>query len=301
MPTALIDIDTINTTVELFGLTGLSDAAMNRTDISVRDSGIHVAGSDYRIGYRVIEHYTLVLVTAGSGTLSWLGHQYPISAGRAFFIYPGVRHAWWTDKEDLLSIAYVGFGGREARDYLEEIAIDFAFPILSVSAEQKEELCGLICEILETLLASVDTVSAWLARSTLWRILALVLEINGDESRLEPSPVSDLVQSAISLLETHYSSTWTMSELARRLSISTSHLHRVFSQEIGMAPHEFLTRTRVAKAKTLLAGTDLQVADVASSVGITDPNYFSRMFRKHAGKPPTAYRTTTRESYAPSD
>ena len=44
------------------------------------------------------------------------------------------------------------------------------------------------------------------------------------------------------------------------------------------------------EAARLLRFTDLTVGEVAHRAGFTDPLYFSRAFKRHAGEPPMAYR-----------
>ncbi|MDI4644773.1 helix-turn-helix domain-containing protein [Cohnella sp. F6_2S_P_1] len=44
------------------------------------------------------------------------------------------------------------------------------------------------------------------------------------------------------------------------------------------------------KAKTLLRSTPLKFYEIAGQVGYADPNYFSLLFKKHAGMSPRDYR-----------
>ncbi len=55
------------------------------------------------------------------------------------------------------------------------------------------------------------------------------------------------------------------------------------------SPLDYLNRIRVAKALDCLQNEDISITDVAASVGIPDPNYFTRIFKKimgHAPHPP---------------
>lgn len=71
--------------------------------------------------------------------------------------------------------------------------------------------------------------------------------------------------------------------------ISKSHLYRVFSQELGISPVQFLIRYRVGEACAMLRGSAMSVGEVAASCGFRDPLYFSRIFRKVKGTPPREY------------
>jgi AraC-like DNA-binding protein len=49
----------------------------------------------------------------------------------------------------------------------------------------------------------------------------------------------------------------------------------------------------MSRARALLADTDLTVAEVAARVGMADPGYFSRQFRRSHGRSPREWRRTS--------
>jgi len=68
------------------------------------------------------------------------------------------------------------------------------------------------------------------------------------------------------------------------------HFGRVFKHETGIAPMRWLEERRMGAARQYLSGTRKSVAEIAEAVGYVDPFYFSRVFRKHFGRPPLRYR-----------
>ena len=83
---------------------------------------------------------------------------------------------------------------------------------------------------------------------------------------------------------------WTMSELAREVGLSVSHLHREFRSQLGITPMAWLARTRAELAASLLLQSDRPVGWIGTQVGWSDPNYFSRCFRRAYGLSPSCYR-----------
>ena len=73
------------------------------------------------------------------------------------------------------------------------------------------------------------------------------------------------------------------------LSISTSHFSTIFKEVTGETFMEVLIRTRMQKAKELLANTTLKNYEIAEKVGFSDPHYFGISFKKMTGKTPTEY------------
>lgn len=85
---------------------------------------------------------------------------------------------------------------------------------------------------------------------------------------------------------------WTVAELAAEAGLSRSAFFARFSRMVGMAPMEYLLAWRMALAKRLLRGRDLQVEQVAERVGYGSASTFSVAFARHVGLPPSRYART---------
>ncbi len=83
-----------------------------------------------------------------------------------------------------------------------------------------------------------------------------------------------------------------LQDVAKEVGISQSHFSTVFAQETGITFTQYLTGLRIAKAKELLAATDLRSSEIAFQVGYNDAHYFSYLFKKHTCMTPSDYRRT---------
>ncbi|WP_281975150.1 AraC family transcriptional regulator [Halobacillus litoralis] len=81
----------------------------------------------------------------------------------------------------------------------------------------------------------------------------------------------------------------TLDHLAVHLNISKYHLHRSFTNAVGMTPREFLHHVRLRKAACLLKGKDMEITEVAFKVGFQSISTFNRSFKKFYGKTPTQF------------
>ena len=72
--------------------------------------------------------------------------------------------------------------------------------------------------------------------------------------------------------------------------MSENYFSRLFNQELGLSPWDYLYRFRVSQAKALLRRTDSGIKSIAGQVGFKDPKYFSRVFRKLTGLSPSEFR-----------
>jgi AraC family transcriptional regulator len=82
----------------------------------------------------------------------------------------------------------------------------------------------------------------------------------------------------------------TLSELAALTGLSVSHFSHAFNAAYGIAPHRYILRRRIDKAKTLLGASDSTIAAISSRVGFSSQSRFAQIFSQHTGITPSAYR-----------
>ncbi len=82
----------------------------------------------------------------------------------------------------------------------------------------------------------------------------------------------------------------TVSGYAERLNISPSYLNKLVRSQTRHSAMEWIEIARVNWAKNLLGDRSIPVSEVSLAVGIDDPSYFTRFFRKYTGMTPSAFR-----------
>lgn len=78
----------------------------------------------------------------------------------------------------------------------------------------------------------------------------------------------------------------TLTEIAEAVGMSTYHFARLFKQSIGVTPHQYVIQCRVARAKHLLLQGELNIAEVAKSVGFFDQSHLTKHFKRLVGVTP---------------
>lgn len=81
-----------------------------------------------------------------------------------------------------------------------------------------------------------------------------------------------------------------LSKVAKEFYLNSSYLSRAFKQETGRTFVEFMTSLRIENAISLFKETDLMLYEVAQKIGIPDPNYFGKCFKKYVGMSVNDYR-----------
>jgi AraC family transcriptional regulator, transcriptional activator of pobA len=146
----------------------------------------------------------------------------------------------------------------------------------------------------------IDSIEAELAgrqdgyRQAALSLLTLLLI---DIARLAGDVVGDLKRSGEPLLaevftviDRHLSEPLSLRDVAHELGMTPGHLTTVVRRRTGRTVQEWIIERRMAEARTLLADTELPVGEIARRVGMSDPGYFSRLFRRTHGASPRQWR-----------
>ncbi|MEU0271505.1 AraC family transcriptional regulator [Streptomyces sp. NPDC006307] len=83
---------------------------------------------------------------------------------------------------------------------------------------------------------------------------------------------------------------WSVHACARRIGVTSGYLAEAVKTATGRTPGQLLREARTHEAKRLLARTDMTVRQVARRVGMADPAYFCRFFRRETGVSPGDFR-----------
>ena len=106
------------------------------------------------------------------------------------------------------------------------------------------------------------------------------------------------LQRVVSCIETRLAERIQVRELADEIHMSPFHFARMFKLATGHAPHAYITRERMERAKRLLADTELPLVEIASRVGYQTQAHFTGVFHRHVGTTPRVYRMACRAQAA---
>lgn len=129
----------------------------------------------------------------------------------------------------------------------------------------------------------------------------LINHINEDEIRpAKPAPVQqknkkdNRVQVIVDYMIEHYAEDLSIEELSNMVKVSSATLRRLFRQHTGKSPSDFMLDLKMTIAAKKLLETDKRISEIAYLIGIQDPNYFTRLFKKNFGVSPYTYRNNIR-------
>ncbi|MBN2802174.1 MAG: helix-turn-helix domain-containing protein [Deltaproteobacteria bacterium] len=95
---------------------------------------------------------------------------------------------------------------------------------------------------------------------------------------------------AVEFMHKHLEDKITVVELARISRMSSSQFAKVFKEELGTAPIEYLQELRLIRSRRYLRDTNKNATEIALQCGFNSSSYFSRCYQNRFGVSPTEYR-----------
>jgi AraC family L-rhamnose operon transcriptional activator RhaR len=278
-----------------------------RTDLAISTSRHTFHGDDSAHDHEWVE---VGIALAGSGTHETLYASRPIQRGDAYTIQPG---AWHTYRDcDRLQLVFCCFRPHLLEHELLWLADDPAVRLLLwpnpaggdgiVSLHLSDEGLRICSKALDELAAPpADDPRLHQTGQLLLLLHELARHVTrkGRAGAERPTGARTGVEEAVQLMTNDLARRWTLNDLAAAVTVSPSHLSRMFQRAVGRPPMAHLAVLRAEAAATQLLRTLDSMSAIAAAVGWGDPNYFSRRFRAHFGMSPTAYRRSRRRQSHP--
>lgn len=96
-------------------------------------------------------------------------------------------------------------------------------------------------------------------------------------------------------VETHLTEQHDVHTIAEQLATSTSRLYGIVKEFSGVSPKEWMTNQLMLEARRKLQYSSLSAKEIAYELGFSDPDYFSRLFKKSTGKSISSYLSELRD------
>jgi AraC-like DNA-binding protein len=250
------------------------------------DPGEHPAKYLYKweMG-RIFDEYQLVYITRGQGTFKTEGERtWRIEAGNLLMLFPNVWHWYAPDRQTGWDEYWVGFKGIYPDHLVENGFFTPGQPVMDIGLH--DSLLALYMEIID---------SARFEAPGYQQILgSLILHLLAHLSTLAAQHGTDsvnerTVQKAKFLLADNVTTHLDIGWLSRSLGLGYSRFRQIFKKCTGVSPYQYFLDLKIARAKELLEQGQFTVKEIAYMLSFDDPYYFSHLFKKKTGLPPSEW------------
>lgn len=254
-------------------LSQLKDISFVFSSISFHQSELH---------WKVISRnkHQLLFINRGKGQLTIDGQHFHAETGDAFFLAPGKTIEGQSADSELLQF-YVTEYAYELKKH--EMAASI-FP-QKISVRNTASLINLHEQMIDKQ-GSLNPLKQWRQRILFQELLYSI--IADMQLQTESGEMSAVIQRIVSYINEHFTENISVKSLAALFGLSPTNFSKIFKTHSGMKPIEYITLLRMKRAKDLLIAKQ-RLKTVARSVGYNDELYFSRIFKKTVGVPPTIY------------
>ena len=230
---------------------------------------------------RMLNLYAAVAVIAGNGILETSAFgSFKINQGDIILLFPeyparyGSKSGWQTE--------WIVWNGNDADNMISAGYFSPATPVIRNALDIHSPAIKRLRQLIEC-----EDLAAVMERKIV--LLNMLLEYYRIANHSDISRYQLTVSRALNIINDHIHDSISIVELARQCGFSEPHLRRIFKQQTGMPPSEYIAGHKISLAKQLL-GNNIPVKEIANSLSFCDEFHFRKMFPKITGSTVRQYR-----------
>lgn len=235
-----------------------------------------------------LNSYLFFMVHSGSGKLVYNNIEYEIYPGDCAFIDCRKAYSHSTDI-DLWTLSWIHFYGPSLSNIYEKYRERGGLNVFHPKDMSEFQSTW---KYLFSIAASSDYIRDMKINDELNHLIMLLMSESWHPER-NMSPKSSRRLDIIPVkeyLDSHYAEKIFLKDLSKKFFISSAYLNRSFKAQFGTSVNTYLQQIRITKAKQMLRFTQKKIEEIGFECGLGAPTYFSRVFKKIEGIPPSEYR-----------
>ncbi len=264
----------------------------NFVDLGLYQFGWEQCDPSHSFGPAARNHYLFHYCLSGTGMLySQNGRKesdtFHIKSGQGFMIFPHQVCMYIADHEIPWEYVWIEFDGLRVKEAIELAGLKPEQPVYKarykdISETMKEEMLYIVNHKDESPFHLIGHL--YLFIDSLVRSSTSVPLGQGSSLR------EFYLKEAISFIEQNFQNDISVEDIAACCGLNRSYFGKIFHENMGKSPQEFLISYRMTKAAELLKLTALSVADIGNAVGYPNQLHFSRAFKNVYAISPRQWR-----------
>ena len=127
-------------------------------------------------------------------------------------------------------------------------------------------------------------------QSFLLDLIGDILFLEAIATNTQELAIMETLEPAISFMDANFRNNPTLGEIAEVAYYAPNYFQKLFKDNFGISPFQYMLDKRLAEARRLLCTTNMSVKKVANQCGYENEFYFSRIFKKNLEISPSALR-----------
>ncbi len=255
---------------------------------------VHYWGAESRLTTNHLHKHSffeVCYVVEGEGTYKEGSRAYPLHPGVLFLSRPHLRHQIFSEKG--LYLIFLAF------ELIEQTSSKIAVQQFQRMSRTKKFYIDHAAELpaiymWKSLLSQASYPHEFfeesitcLSRSLITCLYSLFTDRDESSKKITYMPSSStLMHRAKLFIRDNLSQELRLQDVARYLHVSTRHLSRLFSDELGQTYTNYVRKERIRQAIVLLSSSDLSIKKIAEETGFDTVHYFTTIFKTETGETP---------------
>lgn len=247
--------------------------------------------------YHQHDYAELTCILSGKGKYYIEGKNYEVQAGDVIMCNPGIKHQTLEANEKEPIVEFVtGFMDFHFIGMPENaIVLKDGGYVLRMSLESRQDVMKRCYEMVAEY-ESNNLGKYFMLKAQLMQIILVILREmqpvteKQKTCRFESYNKNYVVKKIISYLNENYPCKISLDQIAQNLYLSPVYISKLFKEQTGESPINYLIKIRLDKAKEMLENESHgSIRSVANQVGYEDVYHFSKLFKKYYGISPLNY------------
>lgn len=230
-------------------------------------------------------YYTLHILFDGCGFFHISDHDYLLKKGDAFVITPGEAHTYSNFTSASLGLLWIELAGGNCNELFSYFRSNNLYALRNTFEDKTGNQLLNILEYLNT----QSPVNDYELSAKVYTFLMYLLETATDISK---GKMPTLIAKALTYIDEHFTTQFSITDIADNLHISHTYLTKLFHKNIGTSPLKYINLKRIEYACYLLQTTELSCESISEKIGMYDNAYFYKVFKSINGMTPMGYRSS---------
>ena len=302
--------------VSVQDLSAISDVMMKKYNAYIRELDYPIVFT--RSGQTAVpmHHHELieiVYIVSGKGIQTVSKQRYPCAKGDLLLFNTGECHAVTSETgvDTIHVLMRPDYLSKHSGQELDAVGLltltsfrEFETPVseflpkISFQGKQLCEVEQILYAMLQEYQEKAVGFSTVLKNELMILIIKLLRHIYQNSKIDIVSTMERIRPTIIDFIHKNYDKKITLNDLARQSCYNPSYFGQIFRKCFGITPIEYINKTRIEHAATLLTETSKTVDEIAFAVGFNDRKRFYQHFKRFIGISPGQYRKNAKKKSA---